>query len=294
VLAFGITDNFTLAAVVPILYSNTNVATGWTADQSFGQALAKFAADGKNYRITANQDKLMNVVTTDVAAKSYSPLQNESRTDVGDVTLAGKYRVVKNDDFAMAIVPKLILPTGRKADVDKLIDVASGSGVWEVGVSAISAYEFNGKWSLVSSVGYVNQLPAYMAKRVPIQTDSVATPDVDSSTYVKLGDIFSGQIGPKFKVSRLFTLGGELGYQYKAPDLYSGDRYEAARYSWMSTNTEQVMFSSQVGLHFSTVPLYMAKTFEVPLELGISYANVFSGRNVNLTELYSGVISLFF
>ena len=29
VLAYGITDNFTLAAVVPILYSNTNVSTGW-------------------------------------------------------------------------------------------------------------------------------------------------------------------------------------------------------------------------------------------------------------------------
>ena len=294
VLAYGVTDRLTLAAVIPILYSNTNVSTGWSANENFNQAISKFAADGKSYRITANQDKLMNVVTTDVATKNYAPLHNESRTDMGDITLAGKYRLIKDDDFALALVPKVILPTGRMADVDKLVDVASGSGVWGLGLSAVTSYEFNGQWMMLASVGYLNQLPTYMAKRVPIQTDSAATPDVDSSTYVKFGDIFTGQIGPKFKVTRLITLGSELGYQYKAPDIYSGDRYEAGRYGWMSIDTEQVMFSSQFGAIFSTVPLYMAKSFPVPFEASLSYANVFSGRNVNITELYSGAISLFF
>ncbi len=294
VVAYGVSDNFTVAAVVPILYSNVNVTTGWAANDDFNQAIAKFAADGKNYRIASNQQKLMNVVTTDVDAKNYAPLRNESRTDLGDITLAGKYRIMKNDDFALALVPRLVLPTGRVADVDKLVDVASGSGIWDIGISAVSSYEFNGKWAMLASVGYLNQLPTYMARRVPIQTDSAATPDVDSSTYVKLGDIFTGQIGPKFRASRLITLGSELGYQYKAPDLYSGDRYDGARYGWMSTNTEQVMFSGQLGASFSTVPLYLAKSFPVPFEASLSYANVFSGRNVNITELYSGALSLFF
>ena len=51
ILAYGVSDKWTVAAVIPVLYSNLNVSTGWIANQNFNQAIAKFAADGKNYRI---------------------------------------------------------------------------------------------------------------------------------------------------------------------------------------------------------------------------------------------------
>ena len=294
VLAYGITENLTLAAVVPILYSNLNVSTGWNANQDFNQAIAKFAADGKNYRILQNQQKLMNVIASDVASKGYAPLENETRTGLGDVTLAGKYRAIKTDNYALAIVPKVVLPTGQTADVNKLIDVAPGSGVWNLGISAIQSYQFDGQLSIVQSIGYTRQLPLYRAKRIPFDPTMTSSPDVDESTRVQLGDVYSGQVGPKYKITPLFTIGGALAYQYKAPDVYSGDQFESGRYDWMSINTEQVMFSGQVGLNFSTISLYKAHTFAVPLEMNLSYANVFSGRNVNTTELYSAALSLFF
>ena len=151
-----------------------------------------------------------------------------------------------------------------------------------------------GHFSLIQSLGYTHQLATYMAKRVPYDPSMTTTPDVDDSTRVQLGDIFSGQMGPKYKITPLFTVGGALAWQYKAPDVYSGSLYDSDRYDWMSINTEQVMFSGQLGLNFSTVPLYMAHNFEVPLEVSVGYANVFSGRNVNTTELYSAALSMFF
>ncbi len=294
VIAYGISENFTLAAVIPVLYSNLNVSTGWAANQDFNTAIAKFAADGKNYRILQNKQKLMDVVASDVASKGYAPLANETRTGMGDITLAGKYRAVKTDNYALAIVPKLVLPTGETADVNKVIDVAPGAGVWDVGISAIQSYQFDGKFSVVQSVGYTTQLPMYRAKRIPFDPTMTSSPDIDQSTRVQLGDIFSGQVGPKYKLTPLLTLGGALAYQYKAPDVYTGDQFESTHYDWMSINTEQVMFSGQMGLNFSTVPLYLAHSFAVPLEMNLSYANVFSGRNVNTTELYSAALSLFF
>ncbi len=294
VLAYGISENFTLAMVVPILYSKLNVSTGWNANQDFNQAIAKFAADGKNYRILQNKEKLMNVVASDVASKGYSSLENETRSGLGDITIAGKYRVFKTDDYALAIVPKVILPTGETADVNKLIDVAPGAGVWDIGISAIQSYQFNGRFSLVQSAGFTKQLPMYRAKRIPFDPTMTSSPDIDESTRVQLGDIFSGQVGPKYKLTSLLTLGGALAYQYKAPDVYAGDQFDPSHYEWMSINTEQVMFSGQMGVNFSTVPLYKAQSFAVPLEVSLSYANVFSGRNVNTTELYSAALALFF
>lgn len=294
VIAYGVTENFTLAVVVPILYSNLNVSTGWAANENFNLAIAQFAADGKNNRILQNQQKLMDVVASDIASKGYAPLVNETRTGLGDITLAGKYRVVKTDNYALAIVPKVILPTGATADVNKLIDVAPGAGAWDLGVSAIQSYQVDGRFSVVQSIGFTKQLPMYRAKRIPFDPTMTSSPDVDDSTRIELGDIYSGQIGPKYKITQLFTFGGALAYQYKTADIYSGDRFEASHYSWMSINTEQVMFSGQLGVSFSTIPLYKSHSFAVPLEMSVGYANVFSGRNVHTTELYSAALSLFF
>ncbi len=294
VLAYGVTDNFTLAAVVPILYSNLNVSTGWAANENFNQAIAKFAADGKNYRILQNKDKLMNVIKTDLNSKGYAPLQNESRTDLGDVTLAAKYRAMKTDNYAMAIIPKLVLPTGQTADVNRLIDVAPGAGVWDFGLSLVQSYQFDGKLSLVQSVGYTKQFAAYRAERIPFDTIVTTSGDIDESTKVELGDMYGGQIGPKYKMTELLTFGGALAWQYKAPDRYTGTQFDSSHYDLMSINTEQVMFSGQLGVNFSTVPLYMKHAFDIPLEATLGYANVFSGRNVNVTELYSAALSMFF
>ncbi len=294
VIAYGVTDNLTLAVVVPILYSNLNVSTGWAANQNFNMAIAQFSADGKSGRILQNQQQLMNVVATDVASKGYSPLQNETRTDLGDVTIAAKYRAVKLDNYSLAIVPKVVLPTGVTADVNKLIDVAPGAGAWDIGIAAIQSYQFDGQFSVVQSVGFTKQIPFYRAKRIPFDPTMTSSPDVDQSTRVELGDIYSGQIGPKYKITPLFTLGGALAYQYKSADVYSGAQFDSTHYDWMSINTEQVMFSGQLGLNFSTISLYKAKSFPVPLEVTVSYANVFSGRNVNTTEMYSAAMSLFF
>ena len=210
------------------------------------------------------------------------------------MTFAAKYRAIKTDNYALAIVPKVILPTGETADVNKLIDVAPGAGVWDLGLSVVQSYQFDGRFSLVQSVGYTTQLATYRAKRIPFDAIITTTPDVDDSTRVQLGDMYGGQIGPKYKVTELFTVGGALALQYKAPDVYTGSKFDSSHYDLMSMNTEQVMFSGQLGINFSTVPLYMKKTFEVPLEATLGYANVFSGRNVNTTELYSAALSMFF
>lgn len=294
VIAYGITDNFTLAVIVPILYSNLNVSTGWSANDNFNQAIAKFAGDGKNYRILQNRKQLENVVSTDIGSKGYAPLQNESRTGMGDMTFAAKYRIIKMDNYAVAIVPKLVLPTGETADVNKLIDVAPGAGVWDLGVSVVQSYQFNGRLSLVQSVGYQTQFTTYLAKRIPFDAIVTTSPDVDDSTKIQLGDMYGGQVGPKYKITELLTVGGAMALQYKAPDVYSGSRFESSRYDLMSMNTEQVMFSGQLGVNFSTVPLYMKHAFEIPIEATLGYANVFSGRNVNTTELYSAALSMFF
>lgn len=294
VLAYGVTEKLTMALVVPIIYTNINVATGWDANQSFNAAITRFAQDGKNYRILDNKQKLDNVIVSDVASKSYAPLQNESRTDMGDITLAAKYRILKNDKWTSALTAKLVMPTGRTADVNKLVDVPTGAGIWDLGIAGTTAYEINPKLSLVSQLSYLNQLPQYMSKRIPVRSDSVATPDIDQSTYIKYGDIFGGQIGPKYKFGRMYTIGGALAYQYKAPDMASGDQYDSYRYEWLTKDTEQIMFSTHIVAGISTIALYHAHVFPVPMEINIGYANVLSGKNVNITELYSGTLALFF
>lgn len=294
VLAYGVTERFTAAVIVPILYTNTNVSTGWAPSEGFQGKLDGLSAEGKHNQKLSFESRLQNVISTKLAGYGYRPLESERRQELGDVTLGGKYLVHKTDDFAVAVSSKLVLPTGRQSSVEKLIDIAPGDGQTDIGVGAMAEWQATGRISFMSSVSATHQLPSHRPKRVPIIEGEAPTPHVDYDVEEKLGDIFGGTIGSRYRFSDPWSVGAQYVFQYKEPDRYSGSAFEAQRYGWMSFETEQELQSAQAALTFSTVPLYKAKRFAVPLETTLTYVASLGGRNTSKAELVAWELALFF
>lgn len=294
VLAYGVSEKFTLGLAVPVYYTNVNVSTGWTANESFQAKLDELSQKGYFNKVLSVEQKLMNVVNAKIAANGYKPLANESRHEIGDLTLAGKYLLYKSDDLAAVLSPKLVLPTGRTADIDRVVDIAPGDGQLDVGLGATLEYTAAPRVALTSSVSYLHQLPTTKAKRVPYSSDENLTPDVDDNVFEKLGDQASLGLGAKFKLHELLTFGTGYSLQYKQADLYSGSKYSGARYDYMEEDTEQLMHAAIAGLNFSTIPLFRAGKFAAPLEASLNFASVISGRNVNKINLTSFELAAYF
>jgi Putative MetA-pathway of phenol degradation len=286
IAAYGVTQKLTVAVAVPIIYSNLNVDTGWAANEQFQQTVNMMANEKGFYnKVLSYEDQLQNVVNTKIANLGYKPLVNDRHTDVGDVTLAAKYQVFSRPKFAVAISPRVVAPTGRTADVDKVVDVAGGDGQWDLGLSAAADYIPNGNFTLTGALGYTYQVASTRAKRLPVSEDDTLSADKDERTHEKLGDLMGASLGGRFRLHKLVTFGTGYGFQYKLKDSYSGGQYAAERYDILEDDTEQHMHSGTVGLTFSTIPLFRAKQFALPLDASVAFTRVFGGRNVGHLDL---------
>lgn len=294
VFAYGLTEKLTLGVGLPIMYSNVNVSTGWSANGDFQNTVDMLSQRGFHNQALSYEADLYNVVATEIRKKGYKDLVDEQHSDIGDVTLAAKYQAYKDSMVAVAVAPKLVVPTGRTPDVDKVVDIAPGDGQWDVGVSTVVDVTPISKLTLTTAAGYTYQAPATKAKRIPVSADETLSADVDSDVHEKLGDVMNASLGARYKIHELWTAGMAYAYQYKIADSYSGNKYDSARYDVLAQDTEQRMQTAQVGLSYSTVPLFVAKKFMIPLEASVNYSSVLSGRNVNKIDLTSVELVAFF
>lgn len=294
VFAYGVSDKLTVGLGVPILYANTSVSVGWDSNATTQALIDKFRQSGAEYKVQALRTRLMNAVATRVSDYGYQPLAGESHTDFGDTSLVAKYQVLKTPDWMVAVAPRVVLPTGRTPDIDKVVDIAPGDGLWDIGAGSVVEYTPTARFSASYSAYYMYQVPMTRAFRVPLDSSETISPNVDNGVNLKRGDMMGTTLAAHYQVHPLITLGTAYGLQYKAADAYSGSIYSQDRYNLLSIDSEQVMQTAQVGVSLSTVSLYQAGKFEVPFDVNVGYTAMVAGRNVNKLDLATLELVSFF
>ncbi len=294
VMAYGITEKLTFAVAVPVVHSSVNVSAGWTSNPEMDEALKALSSDGKHNMVLQNAPKLQNVVYTQLAAKGYQIPRDQDKTQLGDISLVAKYQLLNEGHWLLALQPRIVLPTGRPAATDDIVDIGGGDGQWDLGLASSAEYVLNGRVSLVGTVGYLWQIPDHQVQRIPEAANETLTPDTDWDTRRDLGDIWSSTLGLRYKLNDAWSLGTAGGFQYKNADVYEGGRYSAVRYSWMSKDTEQTMATAQAGVTYSTAAMYREKRFAVPLESSFTMSSVLDGRNVRQNNIAAVEMVVYF
>ncbi|MCM2280303.1 MAG: transporter [Bdellovibrionaceae bacterium] len=294
VLAYGLTPKVTMAVAVPVIYSHVNVATGWTAYPSVERGLQTLSADGRHNKVLQNEPKLQNVVQTEFASKGYKPPRDAQKTQMGDVTLVTKVRMLETTKLGVTLQPRMVMPTGRRADINDVFDVAGGDGQFDVGLGVVTDYFPSGRWTLTGAAHYLNQLPTRVSLRIPTVPNETLTPDVDSRTKMNLGDSVQASLTGRYKLTDLWTLSAGASAQYKQKDDYRGASYDSYRYDYLETDTEQAMASALGSIGYSTIALFREKRFPVPFEATLTGSQVFAGRNVRKNTVGAFELAMFF
>jgi hypothetical protein len=291
--AYGVTDRWTVGIGVPIIYSNLSVATGYVASPQT-TALAKSLAAKDPAAALKVTRLLQNVVQYNAALYHYDPIVDQEKTQMGDVNLVSKYLLVKEEAYAVAVANTIVLPTGQRANINKVVDVASGDGDYKLGVTGITDWYVLPKVTLTGAVSYLAQLPQQISSRIPISETETMSPDIDPSVYQDLGDIMRLTLGVRYAVTTEWSFLSAYNYQYKMPDVYRGAAFTRDRYALLEERTEQTMQSAQVGISYNTIAMYRRQQFAAPLEASLNYISVYDGRNVVRDGITSLAMSMYF
>ena len=245
-------------------------------------------------KIASFQNQLQNVIATKLQALGYEPLSSETHTDLGDILLVSKFQVLKRDRFAISVSPRVSLPTGRQADPNKVVDLAPGDGQWDLGVTTAADFIYSNRLTLTAAAGYTYQFASTKTKRIPSSWDESLSADVDSGVHQKFGDMMGSSLAVRYLVAQGWTLGTAYSYQYKLPDAYSGTKYSSDRYVYLQRDTQQRLQAAQASVSFTTLPLFLAKKFPMPLEATLSFSGILAAQNTPLANFTNLELVSFF
>ncbi len=158
------------------------------------------------------------------------PLAEAKIARMGDMDVGATYTLVDDFDrpgktggFRFAISGLLRLPTGQRDNPNNLLDVGTGNGRYEAGMSG-TADVSTSRWGARFTGGYLVRFAALRVRR--LATPSEAYPDASrlSNLRFNAGDILSLGVQPYFRLARNLAIHGQADYQRVGSDRYAYDQ----------------------------------------------------------------------
>lgn len=295
VFAWGVTKRITVAAVVPVVKSSLNVDAGVMQRNAalHQKMIADIQSKGASAKVVEFVEKMNQPIPEKLEEYGYQPLQNENKTELGDIRLISKFNLVNNELNRLTLTGALTVPTGKDQDVNKVVDVISGDGQTDIAVGA--DYDFLLNDSLTFTVGtlYTVQLADNNPERIPERVDSKLSKDIDPNTRRDLGDIWMLAAATSFSYKGFMAAAG-YNLQLRQRDHYEGSLYEQSRYDWLAEDTYQRMHAAMAKIGYDTIHLFRQKKFPVPLGVSLTHTQVIGGKNVVNDGLTALDLNLFF
>jgi hypothetical protein len=297
-LAWGLSDNFTIAGVLPIVKVEVNASLGFMAPggdyKALVQGMAESSSPAKAYEV---QNKFDNAVSRKLARLGYEPIPaNQTISGVGDFQLISKYKLYNDGVNGVALKGTLIFPTGTPPNADKALDIPTGTGRFGTafGVVYDRKYADGSRWT--NALTYTAMLPRHEDRRIPISVKDMLSSDKEE-VYERTRHVFAFTTGADQKIEPIgLTIGAGYAMQFLTRANYeAGTTFDESRYYLLGdARPLQTLHSFIMTTSFSTVDWYKQKRFKVPFQVNVSYAHPFAGRNVPAGNLMTGELVAFF
>jgi hypothetical protein len=221
-------------------------------------------------------------------SKGYEvPSGTISGSGVGDIELGGKYQFISSGRHTLAVQSGVRLPTASyRPNPAKLLDQASGDAQTDVGAQVFYDFALNSNLKLSANTRYTMQLSDNENIPVPAfgQVGLTDLTDANSFQNVKrnLGDMLETEAGIDYSFgNRAFNTYAAYLNSVKESDLYRGD---GTRNEGALTAPSTVAHKAEIGVGYSTIPLYRQKRFAVPMQIKASYNSTLGGRNTAIAS----------
>lgn len=295
ILSYGVSDRLTLAVALPYYRASTAISVGFKKSDIGQRFLNSLARQDNNNQAAAREagGKLNNAVgrlNDKLQENGFRSLNDWHDAGFGDVTLAGKYQMLKNETLIMATTAGVVAPTGRTDDPNILNDVAFGDGQFDVFGQIAGDQPLLTDVVLNEYAKYTVQLPGQRNLRQTTADESIEVEN--RTTKFKLGDKLDAGVASVYQPS--FGLVAGVGYNYmrKFGDVYR--EVDADVKTKLEGGTDQQAHNAEVQLGYSALGLYQRGLIAAPFEVKLTYTKQLASQNLPITDLAQLDLNLFF
>ena len=303
--AYGVTDKLSIGLNLPYWSQNIDVQTGLnTSTATLGinpgvpGGIAPLGFPGTR---PATIEDIQGLLTS----RGFKRVENWHDNGIGDLELGARYQYYKSQSFRSAFTGGVRFPTGEWDDPNNLVDNTPGNGAYALlfrfqqdwmrqkdGIGKLLGAPDFGEFVVNTTFRYDLILPDKQEFRVCSIHNPICS-DKDDSVRRDTGDIVEGELTGNIGVGGGFFLSGLYKYGHKFKDHHTGNR--GFDYGSINTETGYDEHVYRVAINTSTMTLFLAKKFPVPLIGSIYYRDRFAGNNNLLASQYIGfVINMFF
>jgi hypothetical protein len=157
------------------------------------------------------------------------PLAESKIARMGDMDVGATYTLIDRFDqgrqlggFRLAATGLLRLPTGQRDSPDNYLDVGTGNGRYEVGVSG-TADAGAGRWGARFTGGYLLRLASLRVRRLTAPANPYPTAPLTNLRF-NAGDVLSLGVRPFYRLAGNFAAHLQADYQRIASDRTTYDR----------------------------------------------------------------------
>ncbi len=318
--AYGITDRLTAGIEVPYYWvrndvkASLNSAPGSSANVGLrtgagpgplcgsGAAVLPLACPNTRRFTTEDVQQVLGPGLPGISGFGFKRVQDFSAEGLGDIVLGAKYQYLRTDDWRLAATGGVRFPTGRQDDPDDLSDVAWSSGAYGLLARLHNDYILSNLWKEkptrasdpIAAPGDLVVDFTFRYEWVLPDSATVRVAAANSLTTNRervdrdLGDRFEFEFTALYQVLSGLSLSGLYKYGFKLEDRISGHMgFPTQLLEKNSDSTEQVYI---VRVNYSTLPLYRAGRFPLPLNVALSYRDRFAGSGPLTGGSPSGIL----
>ncbi|MGK5086581.1 hypothetical protein WDW86_03415 [Bdellovibrionota bacterium FG-2] len=309
-LQHGVTDQLTVALVVPTLRTQVKVAHSISGNNTANDIYYGFVSsnpsvlpelrDALDLVRNISDDTFQGVLTD----KGYARVEDWQGTGLGDIYLLSRYNWLKlGADFNVPTQPPTFLasfqttttaPTGKTKNPAILTETDFGQGSWDMGVAHIVNVTPWDWITLSQGIKWTQPLFGHRMLRVRKSSD-VVIPDLSDEENVtqKLGTKESLTLGASLNFTSSFSISGDYEWGWKQRDRYEGSKSDRD-YTYLSEKTDIYTETLIVGASFSTIPFFLKNDFPLPLQMGLTINLPYLGRNTTLAPYGIAELSMVF
>jgi len=275
----GLSKKSNLFIIFPIVTIKTKFRSQFVHSPSLLRLTDELKAEGQHIEAKEILDKSQNALREGLNDNNYNSHYPSELTTLANIHLNHRYSVVQDREIEISADSTLIIPAGKRFDEDEFLNYKIREENFSFRQNLTGQYRVNHSFSFLPSVYYHKRFASKGTRRVPLNSASPLSNDIDDSTKIKYGDSFGTSLQMNYVPIENYLVYIGQSYEKKLSDKYSGNKFRQERYDYLSQESEQDLGIGYLGLTINTIESFLKQKFIAPIDINLQYSFTNMGSN---------------
>ena len=275
----GLSKKSNLFIIFPIVTIQTEFSSEFRHGSSLLNLAQKLRNEGQFIEAHEIIAKSQDALRKRLDENGYRSRYPRELTTLANIHLNHRYAAITQPSFQMSADSTLILPAGKRFDEDDFLYYKIREEQVSFRQNLTGMLNITPEVSILPSLYYQKRFAFEEGRRIPNNSASPLSEDIDPNTRIKYGDSFGGSLQINYVPldSYVFYLG--QSYEQRLKDSYSGSRFSNQRYDYLAQDTDQTLGIGYFGVALNTIEYFLSSKFPAPLDLNLQYSFTNFGKN---------------